>query len=176
MEVGCFVLLTTVAKDAADAGEVPSLEREQHGVEQIFTFLKGPTIGNAIFLKSERLIEALGLIPPISLLIRGLMERRSPRRHVEATGHPLTGWYNKPTISPIVLMTTSKFKSIIVIRIGSYRKPNRLLKPVQLDWLTAFDLTSPTFSPHCPELDELQRQRAKICPYLPDRVRNVRTL
>ena len=71
-EAGCFVLLTNVVKEgegAADAREILSLYKERHGVEQNFAFLKDPAVVNAIFLKSEERIEALGLILLISLLI-----------------------------------------------------------------------------------------------------------
>jgi transposase len=93
MEAGCFVLLSNVATEgegAADAREILSLYKEQHGVEQNFAFLKDPAVVNAIFLKSEERIEALGLILLISLLIWRLIER-SLRKHVEQTGTPLTG-------------------------------------------------------------------------------------
>jgi transposase len=131
MDAGCFVLLTNVAKEgefSADSGEILSLYKEQHGVEQNFSFLKDPAVVNGIFLKNEERIEALGLILLISLLIWRLIERKL-RKHVQESGHPLTGWDNKPTTSPTALMVTSKFKNIIVIRIGSQRMLNRPLNP-----------------------------------------------
>ena len=148
MEAGCFVLLTNVAKEgegAADAREILSLYKEQHGVEQNFAFLKDPAVVNAIFLKNEERIEALGLILLISLLIWRLIER-SLRRHVEETGHPLIGWDNKPTTRPTALMVTSKFRNITVIRIGSQRRLNRPLNPVQLHWLKALGLKPTLFT------------------------------
>ena len=148
MEAGCFVLLTNVAKEgegAADAREILSLYKEQHGVEQNFAFLKDPAVVNAIFLKTEERIEALGLILLISLLIWRLIER-SLRKHVEETGCPLTGWDNKPTTSPTALMVTSKFKNTTVIRIGSQRRLNRPLNPVQLEWLEALGLKPDIFT------------------------------
>jgi transposase len=148
MEAGCFVLLTNVAKEgegSADAREILSLYKEQHGVEQNFAFLKDPAVVNAIFLKTEERIEALGLILLISLLIWRLIER-SLRKHVEETGRPLTGWDNKPTTSPTALMVTSKFKNTIVVRIGSRRMLNRPLNPVQLQWLQALGLKPTLFT------------------------------
>jgi transposase len=147
-EAGCFVLLTNVAKDgegADDAKEILSLYKEQHGVEQNFAFLKDPAVVNAIFLKSEERIEALGLILLISLLIWRLIERKL-RKHVEETGHPITGWDNRPTTSPTALMITSKFKNITIIRIGPHRRLNRPLKPVQLEWLEALGLKADIFT------------------------------
>jgi transposase len=147
-EAGCFVLLTNVAKEgecAADAREILSLYKEQHGVEQNFAFLKDPAVVNAIFLKTEERIEALGLILLISLLIWRLIER-SLRKHVEETARPLTGWDNKPTTRPTALMVTSKFKNLTVIRIGSQRRLNRPLNPVQLQWLEALGLKPKIFT------------------------------
>jgi transposase len=148
LEAGCFVLLTNVSKEgegAADAREILSLYKEQHGVEQNFAFLKDPAVVNAIFLKSEERIEALGLIFLISLLIWRLIER-SLRKHVEETGSPLTGWDNKPTTSPTALMVASKFKPTTLIRIGSQRRLNQPLKPVQIEWLTALGLKPDIFT------------------------------
>jgi transposase len=148
LEAGCFVLLTNVSKEgegAADAREILSLYKEQHGVEQNFAFLKDPAVVNAIFFKSEERIEALGLILLISLLIWRLIER-SLRKHVEETGSPLTGWDNKPTTSPTALMVASKFKNTTVIRIGSQRRLNQPLKPVQIEWLTALGLKPDIFT------------------------------
>jgi len=147
-EAGCFVLLTNVAKEgegAADAKEILSLYKEQHGVEQNFAFLKDPAVVNAIFLKTEERIEALGLILLISLLIWRLIER-SLRKHVEETSCPLTGWDNKPTTSPTALMVTSKFKNTTVIRIGSQRRLSRPLSRVQLQWLEALGLKPNIFT------------------------------
>ena len=91
----CFVLLTNVVKEgegAADAREILSLYKEQHGVEQNFAFLKDPAVVNAIFLKNEERIEALGLILLISLLIWRLIERslRSPRDDDTTAFHVFT--------------------------------------------------------------------------------------
>lgn len=71
---------------------------------------------------------------------------RSLRKHVEETGCPLTGWDNKPTTSPTALMVASKFKNTTVIRIGSQRRLNRPLKPVQIEWLTALGLKPDIFT------------------------------
>ena len=147
-EAGCFVLLSNVAKEgegAADAKEILSLYKEQHGVEQNFAFLKDPAVVNAIFLKTEERIEALGLILLISLLIWRLIERKL-RKHVDETGQALTGWDNKPTTSPTALMITSKFRNTTVIRIGSQWRLNRPLNPIQLEWLEALGLKPAIFT------------------------------
>ena len=69
---------------------------DQHSVEQNFGFLKDPVIVNALFLKSPRRIEALGLILGLALMIWRLMERTTrslskgatPRWSVGTTGRP----------------------------------------------------------------------------------------
>jgi transposase len=147
-EAGCFVLLTNAPQEgerAFETMEILSLYKEQHGVEQNFAFLKDPAVVNAIFLKKEERIEALGLILLISLLIWRLMER-ALRQHVEKTNRPLTGWDNKPTTSPTALMIMSKFKNTTVITVGSQRRLNRPLKKVQLEWLEALALKPDLFT------------------------------
>ncbi|MDR3715182.1 MAG: IS1634 family transposase [Puia sp.] len=148
-EAGCFVLLTGgIASEgdrAIDAKGILTLYKEQHGMEQNFSFLKDPAVVNAIFLKSEERIEALGFILLISLLIWRLIER-SLRKHVKKTGRPLTGWDNKPTISPTALMVTSKFKNLTILRIGFRRRLARPLNLVQLEWLEALNLKPDIFT------------------------------
>lgn len=106
-------------------------------MEQSFAFLKDRAVVNAIFLKTEERIEALGLILLISLLIWGLIER-SLRKCAERTVRPSTGWDNKPT--------TSKFKNTTVIRIGSQRRLNRALSLIQCEWLEALGLKPDIFT------------------------------
>ncbi len=148
-EAGCFVLLTgglaRQGEVALDAKGILTLYKEQHGMEHNFSFLKDPAVVNAIFLKSEERIEALGLILLISLLIWRLIER-TLRKHVEQTDAPLTGWDNKLTTSPTALMVISKFKNTTVIRIGTHRKLARPLNPVQLEWLEALGLKPDVFT------------------------------
>jgi hypothetical protein len=108
-------------------------------------FLKDPAVVNEIFFKSEERIEVLGLILLISRLMWKRIER-SLRKHVEATGHPLTSCHNKPTTSPPALMLTNKFKNTTVIRIGSHRRLNRPMNSIQLEWLAALGLKPNIFT------------------------------
>ncbi|HBD08079.1 MAG TPA: hypothetical protein DCZ69_07430 [Syntrophobacteraceae bacterium] len=63
-----------------------------------------------------------------------------------ASNSPFTAWDDKPTTSPTALMATSKFKNTTVVRIGSLRRLNRPLNPVQLEWLQALGLQSDIFT------------------------------
>ena len=65
---------------------------------------------------------------------------------MDETGQALTGWDNKPTNSPTALMITSKFRNTTVIRIGSQRRLNRPLNPIQLEWLEALGLKPAIFT------------------------------
>lgn len=73
-EAGCFVLITSTASEVVDAKEALSIYKEQHMVERNFGFLKDPVFVNALFLKSPKRIEALGLVLVLALMIWRLME------------------------------------------------------------------------------------------------------
>lgn len=147
-EAGCYVLLTNLPDDGQDGHtgeEVLRGYKEQHGIEQNFSFLKDPLIVNDLFLKKPKRIEALGLVLLISLLIWRLLER-SMRQYVKNTGTKLSGWDNKPTDRPTSFMLTSKFQGILVIKIGDRRKLNRPLNPAQLGFLKALALEPHIFT------------------------------
>jgi len=133
-EAGCFVLITNVPKEtegeiAYDSKAILEAYKDQYGIEQDFGFLKDPVIVNSVFLKKPERIEVLGLILLTSLLIWRLMER-SMRQYVEQTGEKLPGWDRKPTDRPTSFMMTTKFRGIMVIKIGNER---RLSKPLHSD-------------------------------------------
>ena len=134
-EAGCFVLLTNVPEEAEeeqigyDSKAILEAYKDQYGIEQDFGFLKDPVIVNSVFLKKPERIEVLGLILLTSLLIWRLMER-SMRQYVEQTGEKLPGWDRKPTDRPTSFMMTTKFRGIMVIKIGNER---RLSKPLHSD-------------------------------------------
>jgi hypothetical protein len=76
-------LLTNVpggGEGTADAKEILSLYKEQHGVEQDFSFLKDPAVVNAIFLETEERIEALGLKPDIFTVEPGAVAPPTPTK------------------------------------------------------------------------------------------------
>ena len=144
---GCFVLLTNLLDQQADwpAAELLSLYKSQIGIEKNFSFLKDPAIVNSIFLKKAERIEVLGLILLVSLLIWRLMER-SMRQYVETNDCELPGWVRRKTKKPTSFMMTTKFASVMVIAIGSHRQLAKPLKPFQLEYLKALDVSIDAFT------------------------------
>ena len=77
-EAGCFVLITNEPEEAMggmSSKELLRASQDQHSVEQNFGFLKEPVFVNALFLKTPRRIEALGLVLVLALMVWRLMER-----------------------------------------------------------------------------------------------------
>ncbi len=117
---GCFVLLTNVPSTgemAHTGAEVLAAYKEQHGIERNFGFLKDPLIVNDLFLKRPDRIEALGFILLVSLLAWSLMEHVM-RAYLNRTDSDIIGWDKKMTRKPTTFMMTTKFKGLLVARIG----------------------------------------------------------
>lgn len=146
-EAGCFVLLTNLVdrQDDWPAHELLALYKRRNGVEQNFSFIKDPVIVNSIFLKKAQRIEVLGMVLLISLLILRLMER-SMRQYVENNDGTLPGWVRGQTKKPTTFMMTTKFSSALVIAMGPHRQLVKPLKPVQLEYLKALDVTTDAFT------------------------------
>ena len=118
---GCFVLLTNVpaaGEMAHTPCEVLAAYKEQHGIERNFSFLKDPLIVNDIFLKRPDRIEVLGFILLASLLTWSLMEHVM-REHLKRSASTIPGWDRKPTTRPTTFMMSTKFKGVLVARIGA---------------------------------------------------------
>ena len=147
LEAGCFVLLSNIGSDDNlwTAKELLTLYKNQSGIEQNFGFLKDPVIVNSIFLKKLHRIEVLGLVMLISLLIWRLMER-CMRQYIKSTGNTITGWKKRPTKRPTSFMMTTKFLQILVLKSGSKRQLARPLRPVQLEFLHALNLSPDIFT------------------------------
>jgi transposase len=147
-EAGCFVLLTNVPKEGAcahGAGDVLQAYKEQHGMEQNFSFLKDPLIVNSLFLKKPERIEALGLVLLLALLLWRILER-SMRAHVDTTGTVLAGWDKKATARPTAFMRVTKFSGVIVLKVGEQRRLAQPLSAVQQQYLTAVGLQVTCFT------------------------------
>lgn len=147
-EAGCFVMLTNVPEETEDekydARTVLKTYKDQHGIEQNFSFLKDPAFIDAVFLKKAERIEILGLVLLISLLIWRLIER-SLRKYTEETGRDLPGWKKRRTERPTSFMLLTKFIGITVIKIGQIRRLNRPLTDPQKEYLDALDIDPEIF-------------------------------
>ncbi len=148
LEAGCFVLLSNLSGQQElyqwPAVTLLTLYKNQSGIEQNFGFLKDPVIVNSIFLKKPNRIEVLGLVLLIALLIWRLMER-CMRLHLEKTESEITGWKNRPTKRPTSFMMTTKFLSILVAKSGKRRQLVKPLRTVQLEFLTALNVSPEVF-------------------------------
>lgn len=149
LQAGCFVLISNLdsPQDKAnfDARELLRLYKDQDGIERNFSFLKDPVIVNSIFLKKNHRIEVLGLVLIISLLLWRLIER-CMRRYIAETGSTVIGWKGKPTTKPTSFMLTTKFLSILVLRVENQRRLARPLRQVQLEYLKALDIDPSAFT------------------------------
>jgi transposase len=147
-EADCFVLLTNLPTEGAmahQAEEVLRAYKEQHGMEQNYSFLKDPLLVNRLFLKKAERIEALGLVLLLSLLLWRLMERQM-RAHVEASGRALPGWDQKATERPTTFMMTTKFAGLLVLKVGGQRQLARPLSAVQQHYLAALEVAATCFT------------------------------
>lgn len=142
------MLLTTVPTEgelAHSAGDVLKAYKEQHGIEQNYSFLKDPVIVNSLFLQKPERIEALGMVLLLALLIWRLLER-SMRAHVDTTGTTLTGWDRQETDRPTAFMMVTKFSAIIVLKGGQQRQLAQLLSQVQRQYLMARGVPAACFT------------------------------
>jgi transposase len=146
-EAGCFVLISNTLSEGTDsisARELLTIYKDQHMVERNFGFLKDPAFVNALFLKSPRRIEALGLVLVLALMIWRLMER-TMRLNLRSTESTITGWETRKTSRPTSLMLTTKFVGIFVLATGLHRRLSQPLDEEQLQYLDILELTPETF-------------------------------
>jgi len=144
----CFVLLTNVPMEGALAHrteEILKAYKDQHGIEQNYSFLKDPLIVNSLFLKKPERIEALGVVLLLALLVWRLVERQM-RDHVTTTGTPLTGWDKKMTEHPTAFMMMTKFAGVLVLKVGPQRQLARPLSTVQQQYLSALGVAATCFT------------------------------
>jgi transposase len=99
---------------------------------------------NSIFLKKNSRIDVLGMILLIALLIWRLIER-TMRQHLDQEQTTITGWVRRKTKRPTAFMMSTKFHTILVIKIKNKRLLARPLKPVHLEYLQALDIDPNVF-------------------------------
>ena len=150
-EAGCFVLLTNEPEEAMGGMSSKELLRayqDQHSVEQNFGFLKDPVFVNALFLKTPRRIEALGLVLVLALMVWRLMER-TMRISLKQEESKVVGWNNRKTSRPTSFMMTTKFPSVIVIRTQTNRFLAEPVDPIQERYLHILGPSEAVFTdPH----------------------------
>jgi transposase len=147
-EAGCFVLVSNEPEEAMGGLSSADLLRsyqDQHSVERNFGFLKDPLFVNALFLKSPRRIEALGLILVLALMIWRLMER-TMRITLKQTDSKVIGWNNRTTSRPTSFMMTTNFSSVIVVRDAERRFLAEPLDPIQERYLEILGLSGAVFT------------------------------
>jgi hypothetical protein len=127
------------------AGEVLRADKEPHGVEQNFAFVKDPVMVHSLFLKRPERIEALGLVLLLALRLWRLVER-ALRVHVETTGSTLSGWDKKETQKPTGFMRMTKFAAVIVVKVGAYRQLAQPFSAVQQSYLSALGVPATSFT------------------------------
>lgn len=163
-EAGCFVLISntlSMGTDSVSSRELLTIYKDQHMVERNFGFLKDPVFVNALFLKSPRRIEALGLILVLALLIWRLMER-TMRLNLRANQSTITGWEKRQTSRPTSLMLTTKFVGIFVLVSSLRRRLAQPLNPVQIRYLKILELTPEIFLNPCGRHHHPKRRESKI--------------
>jgi transposase len=159
---GCFVLLTNVPAEGEMAHapcEVLAAYKEQHGIERNFSFLKDPLIVNDLFLKRPDRIEVLGFILLASLLTWNLMEHVM-REHLKRSASTISGWDRKPTTTPTTFMMTTKFKGVLVARIGTLWHFTAPLTGEQQQYVQALGLSEEVLLRRgSPAIQKLPRKR-----------------
>jgi len=146
-EAGCFVLLTNTLAEGTEsvpAAKLLATYKEQHLVEQNFGFLKDPVFVNALFLKSPKRIEALGLVLVLALLIWRLMER-TMRLNLAETESTVAGWDDRQTSRPTSFMMTTKFKGIFVLTSAGKRSLAQPLTNIQTAYLAILEIAPEVF-------------------------------
>ncbi|MBM3302982.1 MAG: transposase, partial [Deltaproteobacteria bacterium] len=150
-EAGCFVLITNEPEEAQgglSSKELLRAYQDQHSIERNFGFLRDPVFVNALFLKTPRRIEALGLILVLALMIWRLMER-TMRISLKDTGSKVNGWNKRQTSRPTSFMMTTKFVSVIAVQGERGRFLAEPLDPIQEQYLQILGLSSAVFiDPH----------------------------
>lgn len=146
-EAGCFVLISNTLAEGTgsiSARELLSIYKDQHTVERNFGFLKDPVFVNALFLKSPRRIEALGLVLILALMIWRLMER-TMRLNLAATKSTITGWEKRQTSRPTSLMMTTKFIGVFLLVSKGQPRPAKPFTEIQLHYLKVLEVTPEAF-------------------------------
>jgi transposase len=109
-----------VATNQLDPGELSDADalqgyKDQQKVEHGFRFLKDPLFfTHAVFLKTERRIQALVMIMGLALLVYAVAERKL-RRALEEMDETLPDQKGKPTRTPTIRRTFQVFEGVTIL-------------------------------------------------------------
>lgn len=102
------------------AARVVEEYKQQISVEQRFPVVKDPKRVGAIYLKSERRIEALGYVLIMALLVYSLIERRA-RLALEDADEPMVLAGGPRTFRPTGRRVLQRFENMLISRIDDER-------------------------------------------------------
>jgi hypothetical protein len=68
------------------------------------------------------------------------------RKYISGAGNKIAGWKNKPTDKPTTFMMTTKFISILVLKVEDKRQLARPLNTVQLEYIKALNVVPVAFT------------------------------
>lgn len=97
--LSCFVLVTSVSSEEANALSILQEYKDQSMVENRFKFIKSPLFVGALYTQRKDRLEALSYLVMVAMLIYSLLERRV-RRALELDGKPLILQGNIQTMRP----------------------------------------------------------------------------
>lgn len=136
-KAGCFVMISNISEEKMTAREVLKTYKDQYGVEQNFSFLKEPLIGNDTFLKKPSRIDALTFILLVSLMIWNLIQREL-RNSAEVRSGELNDLNKRPTRRPTGYLMMCQLSGTIILKYGNQRLlPRNGIRPQGLKYLKA---------------------------------------
>lgn len=137
---GCYVLVTTLPKEGANARTDEQVLQDyqgQQGVEAAMHWLKGPLAVAPIFLKTPERIAALGLVYVLALMVYALIQRdmrqRLAKKEDLIPGNK--GWTDAPTTEVIFRL----MRGLGTVRLGDGKALVTNITTPQLDALRILD-------------------------------------
>jgi transposase len=104
-----FVLVTTTAREQADARELLLEYKQQGSIERRFAFMKDPEVVDSFFVKKPERVEALGYVLLMVCLLFSVLERR-----VRRTGRPLPTLSRKDVRNPTGLEILRNLSVLVI--------------------------------------------------------------
>jgi transposase len=130
-------MISNISEEKMTAREVLKTYKDQYGVEQNFSFLKEPLIGNDTFLKKPSRIDALTFILLVSLMIWNLIQREL-RNSAEVRSGELNDLNKRPTRRPTGYLMMCQLSGTIILKYGNQRLlPRNGIRPQGLKYLKA---------------------------------------